>query len=795
MTGTYHFPNPLAPDSEKAKESFGQEVAKAIIYSTKNYREVRNRKIAKARKFARGEQPVQPYIEQLSDDGKSLYTNINFTARPIASKFEQIVVNGYMEQPEVIKVTGMANHISDKKSRRKDEARFRMEYRDTISQLDEMSGVQMEDPSAFTPETPEELDIWFNLNDRELEEVLMQRMLTFTAEDIKIDRLKQNILSEQFQAGLHGTYDYLDRNGRFNVDFIKAEDCIYSAFDTETSENLNFAGRFVRMTVSEARYRWSLPPEKEKALFSAAMSCKSMYGNSFTNIDWSETFKTSVIRPYDNWVVEIAHVWWACSKVTNFIEGKDRYGKSVFVEIDDPVNVKVSGKKSVGNSLKPTAYEGYFLANDSVVPLEWGECRNMLKEGEDRETLLCPFEFRMPENKGTMMPNSPVHKIISDIMEMDLIDLKIKQVVARSAPSGFAADMDALVNVDLGEGVGLASPIQIQDIYRNTGWLYYRSIRDDGTPNNNLPINPISSPLDAQLGGLLELYNRHRNEIREILGINEFRDGSASQPRIGFRYAQSQLTQSNTATLSLYRAWLTNGQSIYRHAGIRIWDSLAYGEPNKGYLKFLGKKDADFIKHSKEITSSTYDIKFEMGRSLMEEEILENNLTLGIQQGLIDIVDANMVRAIDDYKLANQYLAYRIKVRRKEAEEQAERQSRMAAEANAQAGVMVEQAKAQTESQIAQVRAAVELEKGEQERKKELEKLAYTLILKQVEGSTVPEEYLPLITTALDNMGMSITMEVQAKEAEQEAKAIEEAMLEEQMSSTEGRVEEEVALS
>lgn len=777
------FPSPLAPDKDKNKPSFGERVAAAILNSTSSSRAERDRIVANNRLFAKGKQPIKPYLDQLTEDGHTTYNNIIYSPRPIVAKFEEIVVNGYMEQTEYPKVTSMSKHVKDRKDRKRDEAKFRMQYKDLIAEVSQASGLPMEDPSAFVPRTEEELDVWFNMNDKEKEEILMQRMLTFVAEDIDLEELKQKVLSEQFQAGLHGVYSYLDRRNRLKVDFIPAEDCVYGPFSGEKSKNLPYAGRFLRYTVSDIRARWGLTEEQEEDLFKCAGNHKGKFGNPNTHLSWSNSYRTSNSRPYDSWTVPVFHCWWKCNKVETYIEGKDRYKRTVFSTFKDEDEVRPSDNKSIGKIYSQTAYEGYFLHSDGNTGtscLEWGEVRNGLRAGEDKEDVECPFIFRMPGNKGELTPISPVSKIIPDVMSVDLLDLKIKAAIARAAPSGYAVDFNSLLNVDLGDGVDTANPLTLMDIYRNTGWLFYNSKPESGDGALPAPISQNNTSFDPQITGFLELYNWHRNEIREILGINEFRDGSATNPRIGYRYAQAQLSQSNTATLSLYRAWLTTGSELFRHIGIRIWDSLVFGTPNKGYLKFLGEKDADFIKYAKEITASSYDIKYEMGMTAQDREELEANIQTGIAAGTIDVVDAIAIRSVDDIVLANQILRVRAEMKRRDRMEEAEQNSRMSAEANAQAGQAVEQAKSESAIAIAQMQAQVKQTQGEQERDKEMEKLVWDLIRSEAAGQPIPEQYQGLVEIVLSNRGLNQSAELGAKTQEAQAQE-EEAMMMEQM--------------
>src|SRR5690606_3582632 len=380
-------------------------------------------------------------------------------------------------------------------------------------------------------------------------------------------------------------------------------------------------------------------------------------------------------------------------------EGKDRYNREVFDIIRDEIpNAKKSnGSKKSGAVVPQTSYEGFFVYSDNPLCLEWKESRNILRKGYDKETVESPFTFYMSGNKGGMDTKSPVDMIIDHVEMMDLAILKIKTILAQSAPPGYAIDLDALESLDLGQGVGEVEPMTIADIHRNTGILYYRSRKEDGvTPNNTAPILPIDNDISGQINSQMAIYNFELNNIRTTLGINEFRDGSKTDSRISYRFAAQQVAASNMATHGMYRAWVKSGENLIRHGGMRIWDPLAYGDPNKGYPECLGKADADFIKEREDLTKSSYDIKFELAMTQAEREILEANINTAIGAGSLEIQDAVKIREYDDLKLANRILSYLTEKRRKQRMEDAQRNAEMSAEANARAGQAVEAAKAQT---------------------------------------------------------------------------------------------------
>ena len=93
------FPNQLASDSEKETIEYGAQVGNAITYEWfwKGGTQGRYYDMVSAyrllRLYARGEQPIEPYKNQVEVDGDASHLNLNWTPVPILPKFVDIVVN------------------------------------------------------------------------------------------------------------------------------------------------------------------------------------------------------------------------------------------------------------------------------------------------------------------------------------------------------------------------------------------------------------------------------------------------------------------------------------------------------------------------------------------------------------------------------------------------------------------------------------------------------------------------------------------------------------------------------
>ena len=613
----------------------------------------------------------------------------------------------------------------------------------------------------------EELDLHFSLEDREREELLMQELIGLALAENNIETLKASALDDQFVAQLHGYYNYIDSQGRLIVDYIQPEDAILDNSRKEDFSDTEFRGRYLRLTVSQVRARFALTPKDEYKLWDCARGFMGMYGNPSRMCDWEVDYRNTVDKPYDSYTVELAHVWWRTSKVLNYVEGKDRYNRQVF-DIDDTVP-ETNGRKKQGVKYPETAYEGYFTANTAMC-LEWGEQKNILRDGEDKEKLLCPFIYNMPYNKGRMLPNSLMSMMIDSIRNMDIAVLKIKQVIAKATPDDYAIDINALNELDLGTG-DILQPLEVMQIHAQTGRLYYNGKNEDGSTNQP-PIRVNVNPLDTKLNGFITWYNTELENIRGYLGVNEFRDGSATTPRISGKFIQAQNEASNTATWFLYRAYTKSTEELIRQIGIRIWDALNYGTVNKGYLKYIGKDNIKFIQARKDITASSYDIDFKLGLTQQDKQALDQYINTALSSGQIELGDVFMIQRIKDPRVAEQMLTYTYNKRKKERQEEAIKNSEMQANATAQAGVQVEQSKQQSVQMELAAAQEKEKTKGENEQMALMMKGAMAIIEQSFTlGKEIPPMYAPLVQLAIQNA--SAKVEISLNETEQQAQQIE----------------------
>ncbi len=95
--------------------------------------------------------------------------------------------------------------------------------------------------------------------------------------------------------------------------------------------------------------------------------------------------------------------------------------------------------------------------------------------------------------------------------------------VTTGSTGGLIVDVEGLENVQLGKG-GELQPLDIQDIYEQTGVFYYRSKNPEGG-FQNAPVQQIDNRI-RNINELIALYNHYLRMIRDATGINEVMDGT-----------------------------------------------------------------------------------------------------------------------------------------------------------------------------------------------------------------------------------------------------------------------------
>lgn len=761
------FPSPLLPRKQMDLPETGKAAALAIyntcVEGSNSYYQIRNQQFAQNRVFASGKQPFQTYLDLLGVDGKQAGMNYDYCPRPVAPKFRDILVNDIMSKIENIDCTGLSLAMQTRKDNRKNEMAFKMQHGDFINTAEQSAGMKFANQEDFTPGDEDELELWSQLNDKEKEEQLMAWGIDFILENNDQEGIKKEVAGDLVDTGMGCEFSGFNGRKRIINKRIRPEYLVYGTTNTLNFRNMPYVGHLERMSILDVRAMYPKYPEGK--LYELAYQFRGLYGNPDSLVDYIVDFELTYTRPYDSYLIDVLFYRYKVLKTIDYTKGVDKNDNPIF-EFR-----KVDGKNPRKQPYKvqiPTYYQGAWLIGAEDI-LEWQEMPDLIRNNEDVEDISSGYAIYMLNNNGDMLPMSPMQSIRSSIIQMDLAVLRMQNVLAKTAPPGVKIDLDAVSEMDLGTGLKKVGFMKMREIYQETGDVYYRSSKISGDRAN---IDPVQQ-LIASYGGMLQeqmgVYNFELNCIRDYLGINEVKDGTGVNPRIGLGVMQGQVAAANMSTAHIYGGYVSILQDTAKSIGILLWDALNTPDTNDMYVKLLGKQNADFIRYNKELTKSNYLTMVTVNMSQEDRQFLEANIDTALQQGKIQLEDALMVRKYADYNIeyAIRYLSFMEKKRAKAAAQMEMAQQQQQQQATAQLQQQQAEATQASEVQTDKREMAKGKAKADSEYMLKLQDLINNAIIASMQyGTPIP----PYVQNLMDNQAQLqlAQMQFHIQQAEEE---------------------------
>lgn len=727
----------------------------------------RNKKFEKNRMFSRGRQPMSEFLDLLNVDGKEAFVNLDMKAPAIAPKFMQVIIGGFMKRQEVPRASAVDPISIERKKYDKDEAEFRMNFGDQVKQIEEQAGVALMPEGKFTPSDYEELELYFGLEYQIPEEILFEKGIDYVCYTNKWDGIKRKVLEDLIETGVAATKVSVAPNGKINIRRVIPENLIYSFSEYDDFRDMSFVGEVVSMKIIDIRNNY--PSLDELALFKISTKAKQFN----QNVKWDEKYRFSVDRPYDDWTVDVIDFEIKSIDSLIYQSKVNKFGNTI-VERKDRVPEKLGDNKEIIKKDMYVIYRGVYVMGTDVM-LEWGIAKNMIKPSVAKEIADVYFSYSlyMYENLDLLNMALP-ERMETSIRQMTLAHLKIQQLVAKLRPSGLIIDIDSLSDINIGQGKNI-TPLEIQKIYDQTGNIYYRRRTEDGDQMNGVPISeaPNSSSI-GQLQELITVYNHYLERLRDEIGVNEYREGSGVNPKLGLGVQQQQIAASNNATDFLYDAYLSIYQQTSLKIALLLYDSVLYG----------GKQYGDYL-NKESVENRVFDVKIEVMPDDKEKMFVESMIQTALSAGMIEFEDAFRVRSIKNVKLAEMYLSKAKTKKQKDDMQKAQQNSEM----NSQSQQQSIQVKAQADMQLEQMSSQSKLTivQTEQKMKQELaqQEFVQAVLMKSFElGKELTPELQEIVNSyfqkkqqedmAIQQQQMQQQMQMQQQQ-EQEGQAPQEA--------------------
>jgi len=745
-----YFPSQVVSDIEKMSYDYGLKVAKAIEAEwfltergTSRYRTNHNN-FHNLRLYARGEQSIQKYKDELSINGDLSYLNLDWKPVPIIPKFVDIVVNGIAERTYDIKAYSQDPYGVEQRTQYMESMLKDIRSSEINDFVQETTGINLYENDRDTlPSSEEELKLHMQLTYKQAVELAEEQALNVLFEGSNYELIKKQFYYDLTVLGIGAVKTGFNTSEGVTIEYVDPADLVYSYTESPYFDDIYYIGEVKTIPINELIKQFpQLSQEQLEDIVKSKTHHQANYHNSSYNTSDEDNNKVQVLyfnyKTYMNEVYKVKETGTGAEKIL----AKDD-------TFNPPENFDNFGK--LHRSVE-CLYDGAIILGTDKL-LKWEMAKNMMRPKSDFTKVKMNYAVVAPRMyKGRI--ESLVQRITGFADMIQLTHLKLQQVLSRMVPDGVYLDADGLAEIDLGNGTNY-NPQEALNMFFQTGSVIGRSFTSEGDLNpGKVPIQEIqSSNGGAKMQSLIGTYNYYLQMIRDVTGLNEARDGSMPDKNALVGVQKLAAANSNTATRHILQAGLYLTSQAAECLSLRISDILEYSPTADAFVQAIGAHNVATLDEMSELHLYDFGIFIELTPDEEEKALLENNIQVALAQQNIELEDAIDLREIKNIKLANQLLKIRrqqklerdqaIAQQNIQAQAQANMQTQQAA---AQLEVQKNQAKMQAEAQLEQMKAQMQSQKMQQEveHKKELMQLEFQMNMQlknmEVEGYKAREK-------------------------------------------------------
>lgn len=699
------FPSQVVPDSVKQSYEYGAKVGRAIenewfrgdrIGGAGNRWGSNWQNFNRLRLYARGEQSVQKYKDEMSINGDLSYLNLDWKPVPVIPKFVDIVVNGisskhydikaYAQDPDSIKKrTGFAANILRD-----------MMTKPLLDEIQNTLGINMyssPDPDNL-PEDKEELEIRMQLSYKQEIEIAEEEVINQILDRNKYPLINKRLTYDLVVLGIAATKTSWNKAEGVRVEYVDPANLVYSYTEDPNFDDIYYVGEVRSVTLEEVKKQFpylSNEDLKEIEKYPGDVNyTRNFYGQDY------DTQNVQVLyfeyKTYSNQVFKIKQTDLGLEKALEKTDDFNPPENDNFTRVSRSIEVIYQGAKILGHEKM----------------LEWKLAENMTRPFADTTKVQMNYAIVAPRMyKGVI--ESLVSRVTGFADMIQLTHLKLQQVLARMVPDGVFVDVDGLMEVDLGNGTKY-NPAEALNMYFQTGSIVGRSMTQDGDMNRaKIPIQELqTSSGGAKIQSLIQTYNYYLQMIRDVTGLNEARDGSMPDKDSLVGLQKMAANASNTATKHILQSSLYLTLRICENISRRVADSLNFPLTANSLMQSISVSSVETLKELQNLNLHDFGIYLELEPDDEEKAQLEANIQMALQSGGIDLEDAIDLRQIKNIKLANQSLKYKRK--KKMERDQANQQANIQAQAQANAQLAEQTAMSEVQKQQAITEQKIQLE-------------------------------------------------------------------------------------
>ena len=734
------FPDPLAPQDVKQGKKYGLKYAKAIegqwgkMQDTESLYRKRNKVWERNRDYANGTQDTNIYKRILTSmdpnaaDGSLV--NLDYTPVPILPKFSRIVGNKILSRNPYPNLEAIDPISSSEKNKEKQRIRTQVQIKPELEALKQETGglVLDKDPSEL-PDTLEEAEIFLETNLKTDAEISAQigTNLTLSWNNFN-DSIYRRCVNDLVALGMAVVKRSNDPNYGIKTEYVDPCTFIHSYTEDPGLNDLTYAGHIKKISIQELK-RLAGDQFTEEDYAKMAQGAAGINGNDSSKLShqYFDDYLKRNIFGYDEYMIDVLDFEFMSVDCMHFEDKENRYGNKLFFyegfkykERPGSVFEREPRKMNIA-----TVYGGSYIIGTNFM-YDYGMKANMPRNIHDISKCRLSYSA-VATNIRRMIPKSMVDSCVGFADMLQITHLKIQQAIAKAKPDGLIIDIEGLENVQLGKG-GELQPLELHDIYEQTGVFYYRS-KDPEGGFQNPPIREIGNSI-RNINELIGIYNHYLRLIRDATGVNEAMDASSPKGDALVGVREQAIAAGNNAIYDITNASMVLFKKVCEDI-VKCLQIIPSGSVlMKAYQNAIGEENMRVLSTFSDLPMYNFGVSVQKEMEDSERQFLEQNIQVSLSQKELDLEDAIAIRQLKDINQAERLLIVRRQKRMKKMQEQAQQNSQMQAQQQAQASQAASQAKQQEMQMEAQIEAQkmqlknqleIQLEQVKHEYRKEIE--------------------------------------------------------------------------
>ena len=723
------FPDQFASDKEKETYEYGLQIGQSIQYEWFRKDNQNSRfynqwgDFHRLRLYARGEQSVAKYKNEMAVDGDLSHLNLDWTPVPIIPKFVDIVVNGMNDRLFKVKAYAQDSISLQKKTKYQDMIQADMLSKDILTGIKDNLGVDAFDTNPDElPENDEELALYMELKYKPAIEIAEEEAINTILDQNNYNETRKRIDYDIATLGVGIAKHMFLPGAGVKIEYVDPANVVHSYTEDPNFKDCFYWGEIKTVPITElVKIDTSLTNEQLEEI--------SKYSQAWYNYNSSSQFYNNSL--FSNDTATLLYFNYKTTKKIVYKKKNLDNGNFKIIDKEDtfnpPQEMMDDGNFEKIEKTIDVWYDGVMVMGTKIM-LKWELSRNMVRPKSASQYAIPNYIAVAPRMyKGAI--ESLVKRMIPFADLIQVTHLKLQQVISKVVPDGVFIDADGINEVDLGNG-GAYTPEDALRLYFQTGSVIGRSYTGDGEFNNaRVPIQELNSNSgQAKIASLVGSYNHYLGMIRDVTGLNEARDGSMPDPNSLVGVQKLAALNSNTATRHILESSLYITKSISEAISYRVADILEYSDFKDEFILQIGKYNVSILEDIKELYIYDFGIFIEVTPDEEQKAQLEANIQMALSRDSIYLEDAIDIREMRNLKLANQYLKLQRKKKddaiqksqqqQQQMQGQIQQQSQQAAAQNAMQAI---QAETQSKMQIKQAEVGFDIEKMKQEAQLKME--------------------------------------------------------------------------